>query len=233
MSYILFDAAIAVILLIFLWRGHSKGFVLTLCGFLALFVAFLGASFLADLLSPAVAKAIVPAVENSIHQSLEEAIQHTEYISSSGGVASLPEELPLAGVLDALQDSALYKGLADTFQSAVDKGVAEVTTNAARALAEFMALKIARTVIFLLAFAAILAGWWLLSHALDLAFKLPVLSTLNQWAGAAVGLLKGALFLFIAAWLLKDSLIPTQAIEHTFLLKFFCTASPLSLLSWI
>lgn len=233
MNYILFDVAIALILLVFLWRGHSKGFVLTLCGFLALFVAFLGASFVADLLAPTVSKAIVPVVEHSIHQSLEESIQHTEYISSSGAVVSLPEELPLAGVLDALQGSTLYKGLADAFQTAVEQGVAEVTTNAARALAEFMALKIAQTILFLVAFVAILVGWWLLSHALDLAFKLPVLSTLNHWAGAAVGLLKGALFLFIAAWLLKDSLIPAQAIEHTLLLKFFCTASPLSLLAWL
>lgn len=233
MNYILFDAAIALILLVFLWRGHSKGFVLTLCGFLALFVAFLGASFAADLLAPTVSKAIVPVIEHSIHQSLEESIQHTEYISSSGAIVSLPEELPLAGVLDALQGSTLYKGLADAFQTAVEQGVAEVTTNAARALAEFMALKIAHTILFLAAFAAILVGWWLLSHALDLAFKLPVLSTLNHWAGAAVGLLKGALFLFIAAWLLKDSLIPAQAIEHTLLLKFFCTASPLSLLAWL
>lgn len=232
MSYILFDVAIAVILLIFLWRGHAKGFILTLCGFLALFVAFIGASFVADLLAPPVAKAIVPMIESGLHDTIE---SHYQFAApeSSAAVDSFFDELPLADAIEALQDSALYKSLADAFQSAVDQGVAEVTTNVARAMAEFMAIKIARTVLFLIAFAAILVGWWLLSHALDLAFKLPVLSTLNHWAGAAVGLLKGALLLFIAAWLLKDSLIPAQAIEHTFLLKFFCTASPLSLLAWI
>ena len=83
------------------------------------------------------------------------------------------------------------------------------------------------------AFAAVLVGWFLLSHALDLAFKLPVLSTLNHWTGAGVGLIKGGLILFIAAWLLKGSFIPSQAIENTFLLNFFCTSSPFSLLAML
>lgn len=233
MNYILFDAAIALILLVFLWRGHSKGFVLTLCGFLALFVAFLGASFAADLLAPTVSKAIAPAIEDGLLRNTIQSYYQFATPESSAEADTFFSSLPLEDTVAALQGTALYKGLADAFQAAVEQGVAEVTTNAVRALAEFMALKIAHTILFLAAFVAILVGWWLLSHALDLAFKLPVLSTLNHWAGAAVGLLKGALFLFIAAWLLKDSLIPAQAIEHTLLLKFFCTASPLSLLAWL
>ena len=64
----------------------------------------------------------------------------------------------------------------------------------------------------------------------DLAFRLPVLSALNHWSGAALGLLKGGALIFIACWLLRDSLIPPEAIQNTYLLKFFCTFDPLSLL---
>lgn len=229
MEYILFDLIIAALLLLFLWRGCSKGFVLTLCGSLALLVAFIGASVISDLLAPPLAKAIVPMIEGGLHDTIQ---SHYQFAApeSSTEVDAFFAGLPLEDTVAALQESALYKSLADAFQSAVDKGVAEVTSNAARALAQFMAVKIARTVIFLAAFAAVLAAWWLLSHALDLAFKLPVLSTLNRWSGAAAGLLKGALFLYIAAWLLKDSLIPAAAIENTYLLKFFCTTSPFSFL---
>ena len=46
-------------------------------------------------------------------------------------------------------------------------------------------------VLFLICFVLVLAGWTLLSRVLDLAFPLPVLSTLNHWSGAAVGLVKG------------------------------------------
>ena len=43
MNYLIFDVIIALILLFALWRGDSRGFILTLCGFLAIFVAFIGA----------------------------------------------------------------------------------------------------------------------------------------------------------------------------------------------
>ena len=229
MTYILFDIAVAAVLLFFLWQGYRKGFILTLCGFLAVFVAFIGATLISDALAKPVAQAIVPVVENGIHNALEQSIQDTA--SAAGSQVPIPEQLPLSDVLDALQGSPLFHTLAESFQQAVNDGVETVAANAAQALAEYVAQQIARTVLFVLAFVAVLAAWFVLSHTLDLAFKLPVLSTLNHWAGAGVGLIKGGLILFIAAWLLKGSFIPPQAVEHTYLLKFFCTASPFSILA--
>lgn len=233
MTYILFDIAIAAILLFFLFQGYQKGFVLTLCGFLAVFVAFIGATLISDALARPVAQAIVPVIESGIHDTLEKSIQDSAPSLSAQAPAVLPEELPLSDVLEALQGSPIFHSLAQAFQEAVDEGVETVATNAAQALAEYIAIQLARTVLFILAFAAVLAAWFLLSHALDLAFKLPVLSTLNHWTGAAVGLIKGGLILFIAAWLLKGNFIPPQAIESTYLLRFFCTSSPFSLLAML
>lgn len=229
MNYILFDLAILAILAVFFWRGCSKGFVLTLCGFLAVFVALIGASIISNILAEPVAKAMEPVIERRIQDALTEAIQNNKFASTSGGVAQTPDELPLNEVIQQLEESKLYQNLAGAFQAAVDSGVAKVTTNAARALTHFVAVQIARTVIFAISFIAVLIAWFFLSHTLDLVAKLPVLNSVNQWAGGAVGLAKGVLILFIAAWLLKDSFIPPEAVEHTYLLKFFCTYSPLSL----
>lgn len=231
--YILFDVVIAAILLFFMWQGYQKGFVLTLCGFLAVFVAFIGATLISNALAKPVAQAIVPMIESGIHDTLEQSIQDSTSSLSAQSSDVVPEDMPLSDVLEALQDSPIFHSLAQAFQEAVDEGVETVATSAAQALAEYIAIQIARTVLFVLAFAAVLVGWFLLSHALDLAFKLPVLSTLNHWTGAGVGLIKGGLLLFIAAWLLKGSFLPSQAIENTFLLNFFCTSSPLSLLAML
>ena len=233
MTYILFDIAIAAILLFFLWQGYKKGFVLTLCGFLAVFVAFIGATLISDALAKPAAQAIAPMVESGIHDTLTQSIQSSNPVTSAGAAAELPDDLPLSDVLDALQGSPFFHSLAQAFQDAVDQGVETVTTNAAQALAEYVAVQIAHTVLFLLSFAAVLIAWFFLSHALDLAFKLPVLSTLNHWAGAGVGLIKGGLILFIAAWLLKGSFLPPEAVEHSYLLHFFCTVSPFSLLAML
>lgn len=228
MNYIIYDLIIAAVLLFFVWLGYKKGLVLTLCSLLAVFVALIGASILSNALAEPAAKAVEPIVAARIQESLSEAIKSTEFVAADGGVAQSPEEIALAGVIGHLKETELFQGFADAFQRAVDAGVAEVTANAAQSLAHFVAVQIARTVIFAVAFFAILIAWWFLSHTLDLVAKLPVLSTVNAWGGGAVGLVKGALIVYIAVWLLRDSYIPPAAIGGSYLLKFFASVNPLS-----
>lgn len=98
-------------------------------------------------------------------------------------------------------------------------------------MSSYAAIHIARVLIFIVAFIVLMVVWFFFSHALDLAFRLPVLSSLNSWGGGAAGFLKGVLLLFIAAWLLRESVIPPKVIEESILLKIFCSNSPLSLLA--
>ncbi len=231
MNYIFYDVIIAALLLFFLWRGYRKGLVLTLCGFLAVFVALIGASILSNFLAEPVAKAIEPIVMSSIHDTVTSSIQRVPAADASSAEESdWLSQLPLDELLEPLKDSKFFQGFADAFQKALDAGAAEVAGNAARAVAHFVAVQIARTVIFSVAFVAVLIAWFVLSHALDLVAKLPVLNSLNRWTGAALGLAEGALLAFIAAWLLKDSYLPPEAVQSTFLLRLFCTTNPLEFL---
>ncbi len=228
MNYIVYDIAIVLILLFFVWLGARRGLILTLASLLAVFVALAGASFLSDALAEPVAKAIEPAVASGIHDTVSSYFQRAPEVGSgSQDEAGWLEQLPLEELLEPLEHSKFFQGYVETFQKAVDDGVAEIVTHAAQALAHFVAVQIARTVLFVLIFFAILIAWFFLSHALDLVAKLPVLSTVNAWGGGLAGLVKGALVLFIAGWLLKNSL-PPEAMRQTVLLKFFCTVSPLS-----
>lgn len=226
MVYLIYDLAIIAILALFAFWGSRKGLVLTLCSLAAVFVALIGASFLSDALSEPVAKAIEPAVTSSIHDTVTSYYQRSpvESTEESDWLA----RLPLDELMAPMRESRLFKGYVETFQKTVDDKTAEIVTHAVQTLAHFVAVQIARTVIFILAFLAILIGWFFLSRALDLVARLPVLSTFNRWGGTAAGLVKGALVLFIAAWVLRDSYIPREAVENTFLLRFFCTASPLA-----
>lgn len=229
MNYIIYDIMIAAVLLFFVWLGYRKGLVLTLCSLLAVFVALVGASILSNALAEPVAKAIEPIVASSIHNTVTSYYQRApEAGASSQDEAAWLAQLPIDELLEPLKESKAFQGFADAFQKAVDDGVADAAAHAAQALAHFAAVQIARTVIFAIAFFAVLIGWWFLSHALDLVAKLPVLSTVNAWGGGAVGLVKGALIVFIAVWLFRDSYIPPEAVEGSFLLKYFATVSPLS-----
>ena len=46
-----------------------------------------------------------------------------------------------------------------------------------------------------------------------------------------LGLVKGGLLLLIACWLLQGSFLPWETVRQTYLLRFFCISSPLSMLS--
>ena len=236
MGFFIFDLIVLIVLILAVVQGPRQGCGLTLCGLLAVFVAFIGASILSDALAGPVSQAITPAIESGIQDTVGSYYQYTPPVEDSGD-GSTPgdaffDELPLEDVLAALQDSSLYRSLTQNFQQAVEDGVETVAANAVRALAEYVAVQLTRTVLFLLCFVLILAGWFVLSHALDLAFKLPVLSTLNQWSGAAVGLVKGGVLLFIACWLFRG-LIPQEAVDQSILLRFFCTTNPFLLIASI
>lgn len=232
MGILIFDLIVLGVLIFTVVQGYRKGLVLTLCGFLAIFVAFAGASVLSDALARPISQALTPAVEQGLRDSIGSYYQYTPPQTEGSQADTFFADLPLEDALDALEDSALFQGMAEAFAQAVNDGLESVAAGVIRSMAEYVAFQIARTVLFLVCFVLVLAGWIALSRALDLAFRLPVLSTLNQWSGAAVGLIKGCVLLFIACWLLRG-LIPQEAVEHSVLLRFFSTTNPFVLISSI
>lgn len=217
-----YDIAIVAVLVLSIYLGYRRGFILTLSSFLAVFVGLIGAMFLSNILAEPVMHMIQPMVENGIQSYLTNALP----AEMAGG-----QDLPLSEVLNALSDSTLYRGFVGALTELFSSQVAATTAAVIAALAQHIAFQIAKVVLFGLSFVAVLVLWHLAARMLDLAFRLPVLNALNRWGGAAVGLLKGALLLFIAAWLLKDRFLPPDAVMNSPLLHFFCTTSPLALLT--
>ena len=247
MSFVIFDVVILILLLLTAWKGYRRGFVLTLCSLLAVFVAFIGATVISSQLARPMSRLIQPALERSITQVLEEqthAVLPPPETSEASQPPALSDafsgeegqegeedwlaQLPLDEVLDALHLRSLTASACSAKRAASS---VSPNTSAARAVADYLALELTRMFLFLVSFALVLLLWLLLSRVLDLACKLPVLSTLNHWSGAALGLVKGGLIVFILCWLLRGSLISQEAVEGTVLLRFFCTHTPLSLLA--
>lgn len=230
---ILFELIVAVVLIAFVVLGAKRGLVLSLCGLLGAVVAFTGASLAAGALSPMVADALEPRFAAAIEEQLNESIQNNQYLTEGGGVATTPEEVDLPGVLSALREMGLYESLIDSIDRAVENGMTEAAASAAARVAAAIAQSVAYMILFLIAFAVIVVLWKVVSRALDLVARLPVLHFLNHTLGAAAGLLQGCVFLFVAAWAIQymGHVIPAEAVEHTVLLKFFMTTNPLALLA--
>ena len=89
MSWLIFDAVLGIVLVLAAVQGYRKGFVLTLCGFLAVFVAFFGASVLSNALAGPVAEAIRPVVEERLEQAMQKSLEEQGW---SDGEGEQPED---------------------------------------------------------------------------------------------------------------------------------------------
>lgn len=214
MHPIIFDLLIVLVVLISTLLGRRKGFILTLCGCLALFVALIGAGILTNLLAEPVSLLALPYVENALDQVVQS--------SADGAVSATMDQ-----VITLMEQSDLLKPLTAGVTQALEQGVLDMTLEAAQSVALFLAEQLTRLVMFPVFFLLIMLIWTALSHALDLAFRLPGLNFLNRTAGLLLGFARGVLLAYGLCWLLKDNYLPQSVIDNGLLLPWFCGSNPL------
>ena len=185
MSYII-DAAIVLLLAFFAWRGAARGLMMSLCALAAVFVAFFAALFVSDAFCVPVANIIRPVITESV----QDAVREVEDLSDS----------TLEDLLDYLRENELFPGISDFTRRAVPTGV-QVQDSPVSTLAGYLSKGIAKAVLFGGVFLVVPLVWFLLSHTLELAFKLPILAQVNLAGGLAIGLIKGVLFTVVLVWL--------------------------------
>lgn len=232
-AYLIFDLAILVLLAVFAIRGAHRGLLLSLFSLVAVVVAFVGANFVANQGAPLVAEYLEPRFQQIIELRLDEEIKSGAADSPAPDAPdAAPDQLPLQDVLNVLKGMGLYQDLIATIDNAVRDGMTELAASAAASVATAVAQSVAYMALFLITFILIMILWTILSHILDLVAKLPGLSSLNHLGGALFGLVKCCIFLFLCAWVLRYSgnLIPEATVDKTYLLKFFLTTNPITLL---
>ena len=203
MAYII-DIVIVLLLAFFAWRGAVKGLVLSLCGLAAVFVAFFAAQFISDTFCAPVANIIRPIIAGSIQEAAPEE-ENTD-----------PEEeqpsYTMGELLKSVKENGLFEGFSDFMeQGAANDTIGHGPLSPVDALAGYLSKGIAKALLFGLAFVGIQLAWFLLSHALDLAFKLPILSQVNLACGLILGLVKGVLLIIVLVWLGQlTGLVPNQ-----------------------
>ena len=226
MSVLFYDLIIVGILLVFVILGARRGMILSLCGMVAILVALSGASVGAKTLAPQVSAVLEPRFAAAIEEQLNKEISSSIENGRTGF-----EENTLTGLLGFLRDMGLYRELADAVELAIESGMTSVAAAVAARAAAAMAETVAYPLLFFLFFFLIMLIWTLASYLLDLAFRFPVLSGLNRLGGAAFGLIKGVVIVFLLVWLLRRfAMLPLpEELAQTKLLYFFANTNPLTL----
>lgn len=206
---LLLDIVFVLLLVLSLVQGFRRGFILTLCSLLAVFIALAGGWYLATHFAEPVQEALEPLIIRQM-------------------APDRPEE-----------ESDLYgdtSSLAESVQEQVEQAAQAAQTAFMIQQAKALAALSAKVLLFLAGFIGVLLIWLLLCHALDLVAKLPGLNFLNKAMGAVLGLVKGLILLLVLRWLLCDALhlIPEEVAAGSYVLSFLSSvlAAPDTLQIW-
>ena len=228
---VIIDIVVAAVLLGFAVYGGKRGLFRALSGLLAVVVALVGAGIIAATFTTPVTKVVTPLIAGHIEEKVENAMA----VQSAGSGVQMPE----ADTEDpsAIQDLLAILGLEDEVRSRlaeeVQEKVRDTGASIAAAVVESMARSLIYGTLYILSFAVLLLLMKVLIGAMDLVLKLPLLRGLNTLGGAAVGLVEGALLLFLAVWVLRRLGVSfeSEALAEAHILRIFTANTPLGVLS--
>lgn len=222
---VIIDAIAIAVLAGFAALGAWKGLLRTLAGLLVLVLSLAGAGMIASALSAPAAKLAVPVIEKRLESRLDEAMQE-----------QLPErvpegnELPLTELLDLL---GVDRASRDSLAGRAQETIRETGMSLAAAVIESLAQSVLYGVLYMLSFILLTIALHLLVRMLDAVLKLPGLHGLNVWGGGLLGLLEGALLLFLAVWVLRLLGVSFDGENGGLVFRFFTDHTPLDALAFL
>lgn len=212
---VILDLILLLILGLCVANGARRGLALTLCGLVSILVALAGAKVAADFFSPAVEEIIAPRISSVVEVKLEKGVEHA--LDEAGDDA----QKNLNGILSLFGGNETYDAITDQIQSSIQSGLAPGLQTAQQ-----LAHPIAWWAVFVVAFFLVQLLWNLVSKALNLVAKLPVLNLFNRLMGGGLGLLKGLLIVgIISIAILRFGLVTSVEGEESVFLQFVSTIS--------
>lgn len=231
---VIIDAIVVVILVGFCLFGARKGLFQALAGLVTMIVALVGAGIIAASFSGPVTGLVAPLIEDRITQQVDEALglapgqmpEVDAQADETGEGFGIEDLLALLGVDEDVRDSIAQQAQ-DTVR---DTGV-----SVASAVVESIAGTMIYGALFLLSFLVLMILLHILVKAMDLVLQLPGLHGLNALGGGLIGLVEGALALFLAVWVLRRLGVSFESdpFVQAHILWIFTTNTPLSVLSFL
>lgn len=223
---VIIDAVVVLILVGFTIFGVKRGLLQTLAGLVIAVVALVGAGMIAATFSGPLARLAAPLIEHRIEQKVDAAIEKQ--------TAQMPEaetELEIEPLLALL---GLDKDVRGSLVKKTEETVRDTGVSVATAVVTSIAQSMIYGVLYILSFLALLVLLHVLFKAMGLLTKLPGIHGLNALGGGLLGLIEGALLLFLAVWVARRLGVSFEAqpFADAHILAVFTTYTPLSVLTF-
>ena len=224
---VIIDAVVVLILVGFTVIGARRGLLQTLAGLVIVVVALVGAGMIATTFSGPAAKLAAPLIEKQIEKKIDAAMAESGPAESTSGAedSQLEELFSRLGLDAAVRDSMAEKAKDTVRDTGVSVAAAVVTS---------IAQSMIYGVLYILSFVALSVLLHVLFKAMGLLTKLPGIHSLNALGGGLLGLIEGALLLFLAVWAARRLGVSFEAepFASAHILAVFTTHTPLSVLTF-
>ena len=219
---VIIDVIMAVVLIAAVIYGAHRGLFRALAGLAVVIVALVGAAIIANTLAAPAARLVTPLIREQIETKVDEAM------ARQSQEVQMPEEDVDEGfaIEDLLALMGLDEDVRNSLASQTQEKIQDTGVSLVMAVVESLAQSILYAALFLVSFVGLI-------RAMDLVLQLPGLHLVNSLGGAVIGLIEGALVLFLAIWVLRRFGVSfeTDTVSATHILRFFATHTPLSALS--
>ena len=225
---LIIDGVLVLLLLLSFFVGAKRGLFKSLMGFVVLIAAIVGAAIAANTLTEPITDLVLPAFEEKISDWLGVPEELTMGNIASGILSSDSTKNP--SFSEWFEKLELFRG-GDRFVEHLQEKAANAAHLAARSLVE----SVVHAVLLLASFVMLLIVLKLLTGLIDHVFELPVLHALNTLGGGVFALLEAAILLYLVLWLAPEFGITffRDNASDTYLLKFFTTHTPFTLIAII
>ena len=233
MTPVIIDIVLIGIVVICTYNGFRKGLILGIAGLLAIAISMYGANLIAETYSPEFTSMLRPLVSGLVNKSVDDAEERTE---EQNYIYSGPEEGENDQVYTLSYESLRNLGILKTAAENISDELSEKVAEAGHQLKEALIEKLCSTIAYVLAlvvfFILILIVFTVLANIVNLAFKLPGLELINELLGAALGFVKGMIFVFALAWVIRflGVVLPEEMIDKTLVLGWLIKANPITAL---
>lgn len=200
---IVMDIAIAAVFVLFAALGWKRGLFRSLAELAAMVLALLLASQIAAAAAPEVIDRVLrPAAHRAIEARVDEmTAESVSAVAPGEELARVVESIPnrfvrerAQGLLESLEGADLLTPAQDQLEQA-GKEIAD-------AVLDGVAYSLVHSIVYLIAFMVLTALLRLVVRLVSAALRLPVLRQFNEAGGALLGMVKGAVVICLAVWVL-------------------------------
>ena len=221
------DLVLLAIIIISIWSGYKKGFILGIAGVVAIVVSLYGASLVSSAFSYEVGPALRPFGSGYVESQMQETVLEDMGIANTElsyeDILADDPELRHNFCATCYKTFGIYDDAADQMATEAEEYADSQGSTIEEAIVEVLCTRVAYIAGVALLFIIFLITLMTLANIPNLSFRIPNMDVLNDAGGAAVGLFTGILYCMLLSWILRFGglAIGLDTFGDTLLAKFF------------